>query len=191
MIIRGLLLICLIIFVAAAPARALDIDVSEFKLENGLSVVVIPDRRAPVVTHMIWYKVGAADEPKGKAGIAHFLEHLMFKGTTKYPAGAFSHLLRINGGVENAFTTQDYTVYHQRIAKERLELVMELEADRMQNLILTDANVLPELLVVLEERRERTDNNPSSLLAEQITAAMYTATPMASQSSAGCRKSCS
>lgn len=173
----GLIFACLMTFVAAAPAAALDIDVTEFKLENGLSVVVVPDHRAPVVTHMIWYKVGAADEPKGKAGIAHFLEHLMFKGTSRYPTGAFSHLVRVNGGVDNAFTTQDYTVYHQRIAKDRLGLVMELEADRMQNLVLTDANVLPELLVVLEERRERTDNDPSSLLAEQIAAAMYTAHP--------------
>jgi zinc protease len=173
----GLFLTCFITLVAATPSRALDIDVSEFKLENGLTVVVIPDHRAPVVTHMVWYKVGAADEPKGKAGIAHFLEHLMFKGTPKYPGGTFSHLIRINGGNENAFTTQDYTVYHQRIAKDRLKLVIELEADRMQNLVLTDANVLPELLVVLEERRERTDNNPSSLLGEQIDAAMYTAHP--------------
>ncbi|HUR43932.1 MAG TPA: pitrilysin family protein, partial [Aestuariivirga sp.] len=173
----GLFLTCFATLIAATPSRALDIDVSEFKLENGLTVVVIPDHRAPVVTHMVWYKVGAADEPKGKAGIAHFLEHLMFKGTPKYPGGTFSHLIRINGGNENAFTTQDYTVYHQRIAKDRLKLVMELEADRMQNLVLTDANVLPELLVVLEERRERTDNNPSSLLGEQIDAAMYTAHP--------------
>jgi len=175
--ISGLILAWFITFAVAVPARALDIDVSEFKLENGLHVIVVPDHRAPIVTHMVWYKVGAADEPKGKAGIAHFLEHLMFKGTAKYPGGAFSHLVRINGGSENAFTTQDYTVYHQRITKERLDLVMELESDRMQNLILTDANVLPELLVVLEERRERIDNNPSSLLGEQITAAMYTAHP--------------
>lgn len=173
----GLLLACFVTLFAALPASALDIDVTEFKLGNGLQVVVVPDHRAPVVTHMIWYKVGAADEPKGKAGIAHFLEHLLFKGTTKYPNGAFSHLVRINGGSENAFTTQDYTVYHQRIAKQHLGLVMELEADRMQNLVLTDENVLPELLVVLEERRERTDNDPSSLLAEQVTAAMYTAHP--------------
>jgi zinc protease len=142
-----------------------------------MEVVVIPDRRAPVVTHMVWYKVGAADEPQGKAGIAHFLEHLMFKGTPKYPVGEFSRIIRINGGDENAFTTQDYTGYYQRIAKERLPLVMELEADRMQNLVLTDENVLPELKVVQEERRQRTDNDPSSLLAEQLDAALYTAHP--------------
>ncbi len=142
-----------------------------------MQVVVIPDRRAPVVTHMVWYKVGAADEPQGQAGIAHFLEHLMFKGTTKYPYGEFDRLIRVNGGDQNAFTSQDYTAYFQRIARERLPLVMELEADRMQNLVLTDENVLPELKVVQEERRQRTDNDPSSLLAEQIDAALFTAHP--------------
>ncbi|MGH6855588.1 MAG: M16 family metallopeptidase [Aestuariivirga sp.] len=175
--IPGLLLACLMAFLPAEPAKALDIDVTEFKLANGLGVVVVPDRRSPVVTHMIWYKVGAADEPKGKAGIAHFLEHLMFKGTAEHPGGEFSHLVRINGGVENAFTTQDYTAYYQHIAKGQLGLVMELEADRMQNLILTDENVLPELQVVQEERRERIDNNPASLLGEQIDSAMYSAHP--------------
>ncbi len=173
----GSIAACFLFLLAVIPASALNIDVSEFTLENGLQVVVVPDHRAPLVTQMIWYKVGAADEPKGKAGIAHFFEHLMFKGTAKYPAGEFSHLVRINGGVENAFTTQDYTAFFQRIGKERLGLMMELEADRMQNLVLTDENVLPELQVVEEERRERTDNNPSSLLSEQIDAAMYTAHP--------------
>ncbi len=161
----------------AVPGWALDIDVADFKLANGMEVVVIPDHRAPVVTHMVWYRVGSADEPQGKSGIAHFLEHLLFKGTVKYPAGEFSRLIRVNGGEENAFTTRDYTGYFQRIARDRLDLVMELEADRMQNLVLTDENVLPELQVVQEERRERTDNDPSSLLAEQLDAAMYAAHP--------------
>jgi zinc protease len=161
----------------AGPALALDIDVADFKLANGMEVVVIPDHRAPVVTQMVWYRVGAADEPKGKSGIAHFLEHLMFKGTNKHPGGEFSRLVRINGGVENAFTTQDYTAYFQRIAKERLPLVMELEADRMKNLVLTDKNVLPELQVVMEERRQRTDNDPTSLLGEQMDATLYEAHP--------------
>ncbi len=159
------------------PALALDIAVSEFKLANGLRLVVIPNHRAPVVTHMVWYQVGAADEPQGKAGIAHFLEHLMFKGTPKHPAGEFSRLVRVNGGDENAFTTQDYTAYFQKIAKDRLALVMELEADRMQNLVLTDENVLPELQVVREERRQRIENDPSSQLAEQMNIALYTAHP--------------
>ena len=167
----------LALMIAAAPARALDIDVSTFTLENGMQVVVIPDHRAPVVTHMVWYKAGAADEPQGKAGIAHLLEHLMFKGTPKHPGGDFSRIVRANGGDENAFTTQDYTAYFQRVMKERLPLVMEFEADRMQNLQLTDETVLPERSVVLEERRQRTDNDPSSLLAEQVDAALYTAHP--------------
>jgi zinc protease len=159
------------------PAHAMNLDVTNFKLANGLEVVVIPDHRAPVVTHMVWYRVGSADEVSGKSGLAHFLEHLMFKGTTKHPFGEFDHLVDVNGGEGNAFTTRDYTAYFQRIASDRLPLVMELEADRMQNLVLTDENVLPELQVVREERRMRTENDPSALLSEQIDAAMYTAHP--------------
>lgn len=165
------------VLAAAGPARALDIDVTSFKLDNGMEVVVIPDHRAPVVTHMVWYKVGAADEGQGKAGVAHLLEHLMFKGTPKHPDGAFSRIVRANGGNENAFTTQDFTAYFQKVMKDRLPLVMELEADRMQNLELTDETVLPERAVVLEERRERTDNEPTGLLSEQLDAAMFTAHP--------------
>jgi zinc protease len=126
---------------------------------------------------MVWYRVGSSDEVSGKSGLAHFLEHLMFKGTSKRAPGEFDRLIDINGGQGNAFTTRDYTAYFQRIASDRLELMMELEADRMQNLVLTDENVLPELDVVREERRERTDNDPSALLGEQIDAAMYTAHP--------------
>jgi zinc protease len=169
--------VVLAFLVAATPARALDIELSTFTLDNGMQVVVIPDRRAPVVTHMVWYKVGAADEPQGKAGIAHFLEHLMFKGTPKHPDGAFSRIIRANGGEENAFTSHDYTAYFQRVMKDRLSLVMELEADRMHNLVLTDENVLPERAVVQEERRQRTDNEPSGLLAEQVDAALHLAHP--------------
>ena len=168
--------ILLLIFVTL-PAFAMNLDVADFTLANGMEVVVIPDHRAPVVTHMVWYRVGSADEVSGKSGLAHFLEHLMFKGTAKHPFGEFDHLVDVNGGEGNAFTTRDYTAYFQRIASDRLPLVMELEADRMQNLVLTDANVLPELQVVREERRMRTENDPSALLAEQIDAAMYTAHP--------------
>ena len=166
-----------LLFIIALPAQALDVEVSDFKLANGMEVVVIPNHRAPVVTHMVWYRVGSADEVSGKSGLAHFLEHLMFKGTSKYPPGEFDRLIDINGGEGNAFTTRDYTAYFQRIASDRLELMMEIEADRMQNLVLTDENVLPELDVVREERRERTDNDPSALLSEQIDAAMYAAHP--------------
>lgn len=176
-VLKRLLPAVIVLMSAITPARALDVDVSSFTLGNGMQVVVIPDRRAPVVTHMVWYKVGTADEPQGKAGIAHFLEHLMFKGTPKYPDGAFSRIIRANGGEENAFTSQDYTAYHQRVMKERLPLVMELEADRMQNLVLTDENVLPERAVVQEERRQRIENEPGGLLAEQLDAALFTAHP--------------
>ncbi|MCB1434871.1 MAG: insulinase family protein, partial [Alphaproteobacteria bacterium] len=174
---RALAAAAVIAFAVVPRALALNIDVSSFTLDNGMQVVVIPDHRAPVVTHMVWYKVGAADEPQGKAGIAHFLEHLMFKGTPRHPEGEFSRLVRANGGEENAFTTQDYTAYFQTIAKDRLAMVMEMEADRMQNLILTDASVLPERSVVQEERRQRIENDPSSLLGEQMDAALYTAHP--------------
>jgi zinc protease len=151
--------------------------VSQFTLDNGLQVVVIPDRRAPVVTHMVWYRVGSADEPQGAAGIAHFLEHLLFKGTQTLEPGEFSKIVRRHGGQDNAFTSRDYTGYHQRISRDRLDLVMGLEADRMANLVLTDEDVATELAVVLEERRSRIDNDPQSLLSEQVNAALYTAHP--------------
>ena len=136
---------------------------STFQLENGMQVVVIPDHRAPVVTHMVWYKAGAADEKRGVSGIAHFLEHLMFKGTKAHPDGEFSKIVASLGGEENAFTTQDYTAYYQRVAKQHLGLMMELEADRMANLQLTDEQVEPELKVILEERAMRIDSNPGAL----------------------------
>jgi zinc protease len=142
-------------------------------LANGLEVVVIPDRRVPVVTHMVWYKVGSADEPPGYSGIAHFLEHLMFKGTEKNPSGKFSQVLSTLGGQENAFTSTDYTGYFQRVAKEHLATVMAFEADRMTGLVLTDANVLPERDVVLEEFNMRVANSPDARLGEQVAAALY------------------
>ncbi len=148
-------------------------QVSQFKLANGLEVVVIPDHRTPVVTHMLWYRVGSADEEPGKTGLAHFLEHLMFKGTAKNSGGRFSQVLAEIGGQENAFTSQDYTAYFQRTAKEHLPMLMEFEADRMTGLVLTDENVLPERDVVLEERRSRTDNDPSAQLSEATQAALF------------------
>jgi zinc protease len=155
------------------PAEAFGPDVSTFTLANGMEVVVIPDHRAPVATHMVWYRVGAADEGPGKSGIAHFLEHLMFKGTHKIAPGDFSKIVARHGGQDNAFTSLDYTGYFQKVAKDRLALVMELEADRMTNLVLTDELVLPERDVVLEERRSRTENNPQARLGEQMNAAFY------------------
>jgi zinc protease len=161
----------LVFQVAGAAAEGLDI--ANFTLPNGLEVVVIPDHRTPVVTHMIWYKVGSADETPGKSGLAHFLEHLMFKGTAKNPAGRFSQTLATLGGQENAFTTLDHTAYFQRIAKEYLPLVMEFEADRMTGLVLTDDNVLPERDVVLEEFNTRVANSPEARIGEQVAAALY------------------
>ncbi len=158
---------------AVRPAPVIGAGISSFTLPNGLSVVVIPDRRAPVVTHMVWYRAGAADEPAGKSGIAHYLEHLMFKGTKANPNGAFSKKVAEIGGQENAFTSYDYTAYYQRVAKEHLPLVMGLEADRMQNLALDAETAAPELKVVLEERSMRTDNDPSAKLGEAADAMLH------------------
>jgi zinc protease len=162
---------------SSAPAAAAGPVISHFRLDNGMEVVVIPDLRAPVVTHMVWYRNGSADDPAGKSGIAHFLEHLMFKGTAKHPKGEFSELVAELGGQENAFTSNDYTAYFQRMPKAHLPVVMEYEADRMRNLVLTDDVVAPERDVVLEERRMRTDSDPSAQLHEAVQAALYTHHP--------------
>lgn len=158
---------------AIAAEEKLGPEVTSFFLENGLQVVVIPDRRAPVVTHMLWYRAGAADEPPGKSGIAHFLEHLMFKGTKTVANGEFSQRIAAIGGQENAFTAQDYTGYFQRVTPSALEEMMTLEADRMANLVLTDELMLPEREVVQEERSSRIESNPGSLLREAMAATLY------------------
>ncbi|MEO0957073.1 MAG: pitrilysin family protein [Pseudomonadota bacterium] len=147
--------------------------VTSFTLDNGMQAVVIEDNRVPVVTHMVWYKVGAADEPWGKSGIAHFVEHLMFKGTDEIPEGAFSKVVAANGGQDNAFASWDYTAYFQRIANDRLGLVMGMEADRMKNLRINKELVDTERGVILEERNSRTDNDPGSVFGEQLRAALY------------------
>jgi zinc protease len=148
-------------------------DIAHFTLANGMDVVVIPDHRTPVVTHMVWYRVGAADETSGTSGLAHFLEHLMFKGTKKNPQGLFSQTVATIGGQENAFTSSDYTGYFQRVAREHLRAMMEFESDRMTGLVLTDDVVKPELQVVLEEQNMRVANNPGARLDEQMEAALY------------------
>lgn len=158
---------------SAAAAAVPDAGVAHFTLANGLEVVVVPDHRAPVVTHMIWYKVGAADETPGKSGLAHFLEHLMFKGTARNPANSFSREVAAIGGQENAFTSSDYTGFYQRVPREHLKEMMAFEADRITGLVLTDDVVRPELNVVLEEQNMRVANNPNSRLAEQMDAALY------------------
>ena len=154
-------------------AKTTERRATEFTLSNGMQVVVIPDHRAPVVTHMVWYRVGAADEPRGKSGIAHFLEHLMFKSTEKIASGEFSRIVSRMGGQDNAFTSQDATAYFQRIHKDRLGEVMAMEADRMVNLRLTEHEVLTERDVILEERRSRVENNPQAVLDEQMNAVLY------------------
>jgi zinc protease len=148
-------------------------NAESFTLANGLEVVVVENHRSPIATQMVWYKVGAADEQRGKTGIAHFLEHLMFRGTKETPPGAFSRIVAQNGGRDNAFTTADYTAYFQNVAADRLELVMKLESERMRDLVITDQVVLPEREVILEERRSRIDNSPAALLNEQLTAAQF------------------
>ncbi|HEX9488774.1 MAG TPA: pitrilysin family protein, partial [Stellaceae bacterium] len=140
---------------AARAQEDRQFDAKSFTLANGLEVVVIENHRAPIVTQMVWYKVGSADEPRGKTGIAHFLEHLMFKGTKETPPGVFSRIIAQNGGRENAFTTADYTAFFQSVAADRLELVMKLESERMTGLVLNDAVVLPERDVIIEERHTR------------------------------------
>jgi zinc protease len=146
---------------------------ASFTLNNGLQVVVIPDHRTPVVTQMIWYKVGSADETPGKSGLAHFLEHLMFKGTAKHPVGEFSQTVLKIGGNENAFTSVDYTGFFQHVPRDQLASMMDFEADRMTGLVLKDENVLPERDVVLEEYNMRVANAPEARLNEQILAALY------------------
>jgi len=155
---------------------ALGVEARHFTLANGLQLVVVPDGRAPVVTHMVWYPVGSADEPQGKAGIAHFLEHLLFKGTSTLAPGEFSRIIQRHGGEDNAFTGNDFTAYYQQISRDNLALVMELEADRMSNLVLSEEDVATEREVVREERRE-IENDPAQLLSEQVGAALYVAHP--------------
>jgi zinc protease len=159
------------LMIAASVATAE--DVTTYMLDNGMEVVVIEDNRAPVVVHMLWYKVGSADEPVGASGVAHFLEHLLFKATDVLESGEFSATVAANGGSDNAFTSYDYTAYFQRIASDRLELMMQMESNRMNNLRITAADVETERQVVLEERNQRTENSAGALAREQFRAAQF------------------
>ena len=158
---------------SATGAAAQDDAVTTFTLDNGMDVVVVEDNRAPVVQHMLWYRAGSADEPVGSSGVAHFLEHLLFKATDTLKDGEFSAIVAANGGRDNAFTSYDYTAYFQRVAADRLGLMMQMEADRMRNINFTDENVATERDVILEERNQRTDSNPRALFGEQMNAAQY------------------
>jgi zinc protease len=170
---RARLGLTLATLLATAAAPALAETVTSFRLDNGLDVVVIEDNRAPVVVQMVWYRTGSADEPRGKSGIAHYLEHLMFKGTDEVASGEFSQIVTWQGGSDNAFTSWDYTAYFQRVAADRLDLMMKMEADRMRDLRLPEDEVVTELSVILEERNQRTDSSPGALLNEQMRAVQY------------------
>jgi len=159
------------------PAAAQVFNPTTYTLDNGLRVVVVENHRAPIATHMVWYQVGSADEVDGKSGLAHMLEHLMFKGTPSIPPGEFSKIIARAGGRDNAFTSSDYTAYYQNVAADQLELAMKLESDRMRNLTLDERNFQTERAVVMEERRSRTDNNPGALLTERMEAALYLVHP--------------
>ena len=176
----NLLRITFLLF-ACAPlswaAGADSADTHEYRLSNGLKLIVREDHRAPTVAHMVWYRAGSMDEVNGKTGVAHVLEHMMFKGTEKVKTGEFSRLVAAVGGRENAFTSRDYTAYFQQVEKSKLDTVIQLEADRMSNLNFDDAEFLKEIQVVMEERRLRTEDNPSSLLNEAFMATAYMSSP--------------
>jgi len=158
---------------AAGSSPGDDGKVTDFTLANGMEVVVIPDHRAPIVTHMVWYKVDSADEPPGKSGIAHFFEHLMFKATTNHKAGEFDAAVSAIGGNNNAFTSYDYTCFYEMVPAQALREMMAFEADRMRNLVLDDKTVATERDVILEERRSRIDNNPNAVLDEELDATLW------------------
>lgn len=164
--VRALLLIFVLIIPFSASA-----DVQEFMLENGLKVIFIEDHKIPIANFQIWYKVGSLDEPAGKSGISHFLEHMMFKGTPRFGSKVFSNLIQKKGGTDNAFTTMDYTMYFQKLPSSEIQLSMELESDRMKNLVLNPADLEAERSVVMEERRMRYEDDPRNLLREEVTAA--------------------
>ena len=165
--------ISLILHVMPMSATAASTGVTTFELENGMQVVVVEDHRAPVVQHMVWYRAGSADETSGTSGVAHVLEHLLFKATDTLAEGELSATVAANGGRDNAFTSFDYTAYFQRVAADRLEIMMRMEADRMRNIRLTETNIETERKVIIEERNQRTENNPRALLSEQMRAVQY------------------
>lgn len=170
-------LLVLALTLLAIPASAERPQIQEYTLGNGMRVIVRPDHRAPVVTSMVWYRIGSSYEELGSTGISHVLEHMMFKGTTRYPAGEFSHIIAQQGGRENAFTGRDFTAYFQQLAADRLPIALELEADRMRNLRLQEADLKTELQVVIEERRLRTDDNPIALALERFNTVAYPLSP--------------
>ena len=173
---RLLACVPLVLALVAPPCLAAE-STAEHRLDNGMRIIVKPDRRAPVIVAMVWYRVGSMDELNGTTGVAHVLEHMMFKGTATVPAGGYSRAIAAAGGRDNAFTANDFTGYFATLQKSRLELALKLEADRMTNLSLAEEEFAREIKVVMEERRWRTDDRPRSLVYEQLMAAALTAHP--------------
>jgi len=173
MYLRSIFMRLLAAALAVFATSTLAEEVTTYQLDNGMDVVVIEDHRAPVVVHMLWYRAGSADEPVGSSGVAHYLEHLLFKATENVESGEFQRIVAENGGSDNAFTSYDYTGYFQRVAADRLPLMMQYEADRMNNLVLTEADIVSERGVILEERNQRTENSPGALAREQMRAAQF------------------
>ena len=176
-----LLLTFLLVFLAVLPvaggqAAASD-PVLATTLDNGLRVLLLEDHRSPIVSVQMWYRVGSRNEQRGATGLAHFLEHMMFKGTAAHPRGAFSEVVERNGGRNNAFTTQDVTSYYVNIAADRVDLILDLEADRMRNLTLDPKDIDSERQVVIEERRTRTEDDPAGFLGEAVSAIAFKAHP--------------
>ncbi|MBI3772338.1 MAG: insulinase family protein [Gammaproteobacteria bacterium] len=161
----------------SGTAALADNPVHSYDLDNGMKILVKEDHRAPVVTSMVWYKVGSSYEHDGQTGLSHALEHMMFKGTDKHPPGEFSKIIAANGGRENAFTSRDFTAYFQNLEKGRLEISLELEADRMRHLKILDDEFAKEIQVVIEERRMRTEDEPEALTSERFNAAAHVTSP--------------
>ena len=158
---------------ATPPERTPLFNAESFMLDNGMQVVVIPNHRIPVVTHMVWYYTGGADEPRGKTGVAHLMEHMMFKGSSNVPTGEFSTRVKTLGGQDNAFTSLDFTAYFQSVPARHLETVMRMEADRMQSLLMPEDHVISERDVVIQERKQVTENNPRAHFAEHLNTAAF------------------
>ncbi|ALA60556.1 M16 family metallopeptidase [Nitrospira moscoviensis] len=167
--------VALVVLSGASPSTAS--DAHEYLLSNGMKVLLVEVPKAPVATVQVWYKVGSRNEVMGRAGLSHMLEHMMFKGTAKYPKGTFSRVVRKNGGVDNAFTSQDFTAYFENLAADRVELALEMEADRMQGLLLDNAEFQTEREVVKEERRLRTEDDPQGALVEALFAQAFFSHP--------------
>ncbi|MEM9967564.1 MAG: pitrilysin family protein [Pseudomonadota bacterium] len=170
---RRLVALCTAVWIGLVGAGQADDAVTYFQLDNGMDVVVVEDHRAPAVQQMVWYRAGSADEPKGASGVSHFLEHLLFKATENLASGEFSATVAANGGRDNAFTSYDYTAYFQRVASDRLELMMRMESDRMRNIRLTADDIATERGVIIEERKQRTETSPGALLNERMSAAQF------------------